>query len=70
MLGDNFACVTGMAKMTGSFKGKEFTGGFRAIDIFEKKNDKWQAITSQVTRVKKEGIISPLTARELPAFHA
>jgi len=23
-------------------------------DIFEKKNDKWQAITSQVTRVKKE----------------
>lgn len=54
MLGDDFACVTGMAKMTGSFKGKEFTGDFRAIDIFEKKNDKWQAITSQVTRVKKE----------------
>jgi hypothetical protein len=28
--------------------------GLAALDIFEKRNDKWQAIISQVTRVKKE----------------
>lgn len=54
MLGENHACVTGMSKSTGTYKGKEFSGDFRFLDLFEKKDGKWQAIMSQVTKIKKE----------------
>ncbi|MEY2490456.1 MAG: hypothetical protein QOC70_2398 [Verrucomicrobiota bacterium] len=54
MLGDNHAAVTGSAKMSGSYKGKDFSGEYRFLDIFEKKDGKWQAILSQVTKVEKE----------------
>jgi ketosteroid isomerase-like protein len=54
MLGDNYAYVTGMVKMAGTYKGKDFNGDFRAIDVFEKKDGKWQALYSQITKVQKE----------------
>ncbi len=54
MLGENYACVTGTSKSTGTYKGKEFRGDYRFLDLFEKKGDKWQAIASQITKVKKE----------------
>jgi uncharacterized protein (TIGR02246 family) len=53
-MGDNAACVTASLKLTGMDDGKEFSGDFRAIDIFEKKNGKWMAVASQLTKVQKE----------------
>ena len=54
MLGDNYACATLLVKMTGTYKGKDFRGDFRALDFFEKKGDKWQAVISQITKVEKD----------------
>lgn len=53
-MGDNHAAVTAAIKMAGTYKGEEFSGEFRSIDIFEKKDGKWQAVYSQITRVKKD----------------
>ena len=54
MLGENFAMATLAIKMSGSYKGKDFTSDLRAVDIFEKKGGKWQAVYSQATKVEKE----------------
>lgn len=54
MLGDNYAYVTYVAKMTATYKGKDISGDYRSIDVFEKKDNKWQALYSQGTKVKKE----------------
>lgn len=51
---DSHAYVTGMVKMAGTYKGKDFSGDFRAVDIFEKKDGKWQAVYSQITKIEKE----------------
>jgi len=54
MLGDSAAVVTCMIKMTGTDEGKDFSGDFRGTDVFEKKNGKWMAVASQLTKVGKE----------------
>jgi uncharacterized protein (TIGR02246 family) len=54
MLGDNYAVVTAALKMSGSDDGEEFSGDFRALDVFEKKDGKWMAVASQLTPVQKE----------------
>jgi len=54
MMGDSYAYVTGTVKMAGSYKGKDFDETFRAVDIFEKKNGKWQSTYSQTTKIGKE----------------
>jgi ketosteroid isomerase-like protein len=53
-MGDNHAAVMATMKMAGTYKGEEFSSEFRSIDVFEKKDGKWQAIYSQITRIKKE----------------
>ena len=54
MIGENVAVVTAMLKMSGSDEGQEFSGDFRGTDVFEKKNGKWMAVASQLTKVGKE----------------
>jgi uncharacterized protein (TIGR02246 family) len=54
MMGDNAACVTASLKLSGSDEGKEFSGDYRAMDVFEKKDGKWMAVASQLTKVQKE----------------
>jgi ketosteroid isomerase-like protein len=54
MLGDNYAVVTAALKMSGSDDGDEFSGDFRALDVFEKKDGKWMAVASQLTKIQKE----------------
>ena len=54
MLGDNAAVVTCMLKMSGKDDGKEFSGDYRGTDVFEKKDGKWMAVASQLTKVGKE----------------
>jgi uncharacterized protein (TIGR02246 family) len=54
MLGDHFACVTGLQTLKGTYKGEDVSGQYRFLDVFEKKDNKWQAIASQVTRVEKK----------------
>ena len=51
-------------KMAGTYKGEEFSGEFRAIDVFEKKDGKWQAIYSQITKIEeREGIAGRFVCR-------
>jgi uncharacterized protein (TIGR02246 family) len=54
MLGDNNAVVTAALKMSGTDDGKEFSGDYRALDVFEKKDGKWMAVASQLTKVSKD----------------
>jgi ketosteroid isomerase-like protein len=54
MIGENAAVVTAMLKMSGSDDGKEFSGDFRGIDVFEKKEGKWMVVASQLTKVAKD----------------
>lgn len=54
MMGDNYAVVTAALKMSGTDDGEEFSGDFRALDVFEKKDGKWMAVASQLTEIKKE----------------
>ena len=54
MVGDNCAVVTVMLKMSGTDEGKDFSGDYRGTDVFEKKNGKWMAVASQLTKVGKE----------------
>ena len=54
MLGDNAAVVTAMLKLTGTDNGEAISGDFRALDVFEKKNGKWQSVASQMTKVSTE----------------
>lgn len=54
MMGDNHAVVTMALKMSGSDDGNEFSGDFRALDVFEKKDGKWMAVASQITKIDKE----------------
>ena len=54
MLGDNAAVVTATLKLNGTDDGHEFSGDFRAIDVFEKKDGKWLAVASQLTKVAGE----------------
>jgi ketosteroid isomerase-like protein len=54
MIGDNCAAVTVMMKISGMDDGKDFSGDYRGTDVFEKKNGKWMAVASQLTKVAKE----------------
>jgi len=54
MLGDNAAVVTATLKLNGTDEGQEFSGDFRAIDVFEKKDGKWLAVASQLTKVASD----------------
>ena len=53
-LGDNNAFVTSTVKMAGTYKGEEFSEVYRSVDVYAKKDGKWQAIYSQLTKIKKE----------------
>ena len=54
MLGENAAVVTATLKLSGTDDGKDFSGDFRAMDVFEKKDGKWMAVVSQMTKIEKE----------------
>jgi ketosteroid isomerase-like protein len=54
MLSDNAAVVTCLLKMSGTDDGKAFSGDYRGTDVFEKKDGKWMAVASQLTKVSKE----------------
>jgi uncharacterized protein (TIGR02246 family) len=54
MLGDSHAMVTGVTKLSGTEEGKDISGEYRFTDVFEKKDGKWQAIASHVTKISKE----------------
>jgi uncharacterized protein (TIGR02246 family) len=54
MLGDNAAIVTATLKISGSEDGQEFSGDYRAMDVYEKKDGKWMAVASQMTKVASE----------------
>jgi hypothetical protein len=40
--------------LTPPFCQTDISGECRSIDVFEKKDNKWQALYSQITKVKKE----------------
>lgn len=54
MLGENGACVSAIAKITGTSNGEDISGDYRVCDVFEKKAGKWVGAMSQVTRIAPE----------------
>ena len=54
MLGDNAAVVTATLKISGTDEGHEFSGDYRALDVYEKKDGKWMAVASQMTKIQSE----------------
>jgi len=54
MLGDNAAVATATLKLSGTEDGEEFSGEYRALDVFEKKDGKWMAVASQLTKMAEK----------------
>ena len=54
MLGDNAAVVTATLKMSGTEDGEAFSGDYRGLDVYEKKDGKWMVVASQLTKVASE----------------
>jgi ketosteroid isomerase-like protein len=48
------AIVTGSIVTKGKSKGVEFGGQYRFTDVFEPKNNNWQAVWRQLTKVEEE----------------
>ena len=49
------AVVTGTAVVKGKFKDADLSGQYRFTDIFEPRNNAWQAVARQLTKVEEEG---------------
>jgi len=45
------AVVTGVSDLKATFKGEDMSGSYRWTDTFVRRNGRWQAVASQVTRV-------------------
>jgi ketosteroid isomerase-like protein len=45
------ALLSGRTKMTGRFDGKPFTSHYRYIDIYARRNGRWQIVSVQITRL-------------------
>ena len=45
------ALLSGRTKMTGRFDGKPFTSHYRYIDVYAKRNGRWQIVSVQITRL-------------------
>jgi len=53
LFGDT-AVVHGLESEKSSYKGKDTSGLYRFTDVFVKRNGRWQAIATHVTRVAKQ----------------
>jgi len=47
------AVVTGRSVVKGKFKETDISGEYRFIDVLESKNNRWQAVFTQLTKVPK-----------------
>jgi len=47
------AVVTGRSLVKGKFKDTDISGEYRFVDVLENKNNRWQAVHSQLTKVAK-----------------
>jgi ketosteroid isomerase-like protein len=45
------ALLSGRTRMTGRFDGKPFTSHYRYIDIYVKRDGRWQIVSVQITRL-------------------
>jgi ketosteroid isomerase-like protein len=45
------ALLSGRTRMTGVFDGKPFTSHYRYIDIYARRNGRWQIVSVQITRL-------------------
>jgi ketosteroid isomerase-like protein len=46
---NDVAAVSGRTRMTGAYKGKEFTANYRYIDIYAKKQGQWRVVSVQIS---------------------
>jgi uncharacterized protein (TIGR02246 family) len=51
LLGENTAVVTGHTVAAGSYKGTRMTVNLRFMDVFIKRDGRWQAVASQATLI-------------------
>ena len=54
MIGENTAVATATLKVSGTDDGEEFSGEYRGMDVWEKKDGKWMAVASQMTKIASE----------------
>jgi ketosteroid isomerase-like protein len=47
----DMALLSGRTRMTGTSDGKPFTSHYRYIDIYARRNDRWQIVSVQITRL-------------------
>ena len=45
------AVVTARVTLKGTYIGQDISGAYRGIDVFVKRNGRWQVVASQVTRI-------------------
>jgi ketosteroid isomerase-like protein len=45
------ALVSGRTRDKGTFKGQDISGDYRFTDVFVKRDGRWQAVSTQVTKV-------------------
>jgi ketosteroid isomerase-like protein len=50
---DTAAVVTGTDVEKGSYKGQDSSGKYAWMDVFVKRNGRWQAVVSQSTKIEK-----------------
>ena len=55
--------VTGTAVVKGSSKDTDISGQYRFIDVYEPRNNAWQAVLRQVTKVEENGAAKEQTGK-------
>lgn len=56
------AVVTGQSKDKGTYKGQDISGTYRFTDVFVKRDGKWVAVSTHVTRVADGNDMSRMTS--------
>jgi ketosteroid isomerase-like protein len=58
------AVVTGTAVVKGTSKDTDFSGEYRFTDVFEPRNNNWQAVSRQLTKVEDEAAAKESKGKE------
>ena len=47
------ALLSGMSRMTGTYKGEDFVSHYRYIDIYVKRNGVWKIVSVQISKIRE-----------------
>ena len=58
MYGDDTGVVTGISTIAGTAMGTDISGTYRWTDVWIRDDDRWQVVSSQITRVMEPGDVA------------